>query len=62
MLFVWLLGLVWFILAIITGYTGGDTVASWGLLIMANVCWVGTLIGQAVIRELRRTVKSEERD
>ena len=62
MLFVWLLGLVWFILAIITGYTGGDTVAYWVLLVMATVCWAGVLLGQAVIRELRRTVKSEERD
>lgn len=60
MLLVWILGLVWFILAIITEYTGGDTVAFWVLLGMANVCWAGVLLGQAVIRELRRTVKSEE--
>lgn len=50
MLFVWLLGLVWFILAIITGYTGGDTVAYWGFLIMGTVCWAWVLLGQAVIR------------
>ena len=60
MLLVWILGLFWFILAIVTRAIGGPSDAYWAELILATVCWVGVLLGQAVIRELRRTVNSEE--